>query len=534
MKRTRRLPLQALYNCRDLGGFPTAGGGVTRYGVFLRSEAPCDLPQADIDALRAYGVTETIDLRGGGECRTRPSDLSGLADVTYHHKSLFNEAAVFDKDQIDPAERKGHGGPGGPGGPPGGPGGLDWGEQYKSMAEEARDWAKEVLQIAAERLLQTRGAEVDAFAAGQPWLGDYALYTAIKAEQGMRAWSEWPAPLRLRDAAALDAARKRNARALRATAAIQFLFFRQWEALRAHAKEKGVRLLMHNETASAVEDYERQLPAALEYMNRYGYDAVKTGYCGDIRPRGEHHYGQYMNRHYLNVVRQAAEHHIMVNAHEASRPTGLIRTYPNYIAQESARGGEYEAFPAKKGNPVEHTLILPFTRLQGGPMDYTPGVLETSLAWAGNPCQIHTTVAGQLALYLTMPSPLQMAADLPEHYEKYADAFVFIRDVALDWDDSRYLEAEPGEYITVARKAAGSEKWFVGGKTAAARTTAVPLDFLGRGKTYRCTIWQDAPDAHWESAPEKYIVSTQTVDSHTTLTLYEADGGGFAIEIIPE
>ena len=301
-----------------------------------------------------------------------------------------------------------------------------------------------------------------------------------------------------------------------------------------YAGQKGVRLLMHNETASAVEDYERQLPAALEYMNRYGYDAVKTGYCGDIRPRGEHHYGQYMNRHYLNVVRQAAEHHIMVNAHEASRPTGLIRTYPNYIAQESARGGEYEAFPAKKGNPVEHTLILPFTRLQGGPMDYTPGILETRLAWAGNPCQIHTTVAGQLALYLTMPSPLQMAADLPEHYEKYADAFAFIRDVALDWDDSRYLEAEPGEYITVARKAAGSENWFVGGKTAAARTTAVPLDFLGRGKTYRCTIWQDAPDAHWESAPEKYIVSTQTVDSHTTLTLYEADGGGFAIEIIPE
>ena len=307
------------------------------------------------------------------------------------------------------------------------------------------------------------------------------------------------------------------------------------KGLNKFAGFKNVKLMMHHETASAVEDYERQLPDAFALMHKYGYDAVKTGYCGDIRPRGEHHYSQYMNRHYLNVVKQAAENHIMVDAHEASRPTGLSRTWPNLLAQESARGGEYEAFAAMGGNPPEHTVILPFTRLQGGPMDYTPGIFETDLSWAkGNPCRVHSTIAGQLALYVTMPSPLQMAADLPEHYARHMQAFQFIKDVALDWDDSRYLEAEPGEYITVARKAKGTDKWFVGGKTAAARTTAVPLDFLGRGKTYRCTIWQDAPDAHWESAPEKYIVSTQTVDSHTTLTLYEADGGGFAIEIIPE
>ena len=241
------------------------------------------------------------------------------------------------------------------------------------------------------------------------------------------------------------------------------------EGLNRYAHEKGIRLMMHHETASSVRNYERRMPQAYDMMKKYGYDAVKTGYCGDIIPRGEHHYGQFMNNHYLYVIKEAAARHIMVNAHEASRPTGLSRTYPNLVAQESARGGEYECFAAKGGNPVEHTVILPFTRLQGGPMDYTPGILETSLAWAGNPCRVHTTIAGQLALYLTMYSPLQMAADLPEHYEKYRDAFEFIKAVPVNWSRSIYLEAEPGEYITVARKDKKSDTWFIGGKTAGER-----------------------------------------------------------------
>ena len=297
--------------------------------------------------------------------------------------------------------------------------------------------------------------------------------------------------------------------------------------LNNYAHNKGVKLMMHNETASAIEDYERQLPEALRLMRKYGYDAVKTGYCGDIRPRGEHHYGQYMNRHYLNVVQQAAESHIMVNAHEASRPTGLSRTWPNLLAQESARGGEYEAFAAKGGNPPEHTVILPFTRLQGGPMDYTPGILELDLAWAGNPCHVHTTIPGQLALYVTMPSPLQMAADLPEHYAKYSDAFQFIKDVALDWDDSCYLEAEPGEYITVARKAKNTENWFVGGKTASARATIVPLNFLDKHRKYTCTIYKDSKDS-------EYDIETKEVTSLTRISIRESDGGGFAMTIIPK
>ena len=298
--------------------------------------------------------------------------------------------------------------------------------------------------------------------------------------------------------------------------------------LNAYARAKGVRLLMHHETASAVRDYERQLPEALKLMNQYGYDAVKTGYCGDIRPRGEHHYSQYMNRHYLNVVKQAAEQKIMVDAHEASRPTGLSRTWPNLIAQESARGGEYEAFAAKGGNPPEHTLILPFTRLQGGPMDYTPGIFETDLSWAnGNPCRLRSTIPGQLALYLILPSPLQMAADLPEHYEKHPDAFQFIREVALDWDDSRYLEAEPGEYITVARKAKGTDDWFVGGKTAAERTTTVKLNFLDKRRPYLATIYKDSTEAAYE-------IETIDVTSRTKLTIRESLGGGFAMTIKPK
>ena len=305
------------------------------------------------------------------------------------------------------------------------------------------------------------------------------------------------------------------------------------DGLNAYARTKGVKLLMHHETASSVRNYERRMPEAYALMQRYGYDAVKTGYCGDIIPRGEHHYGQFMNNHYVYVVKEAAKRHIMVNAHEASRPTGLSRKYPNLVAQESARGGEYECFAAKGGNPVEHTVILPFTRLQGGPMDYTPGILETSLEWAGNPCRVHTTIAGQLALYLTMYSPLQMAADLPEHYDQYADAFAFIEAVPVNWSDSRYLEAEPGEYITVARREKGSRNWYLGGKTASERRTKLKLDFLDKGVKYQIKIWKDAPGAHWETSPEKYEVITRKVKAGQALTIDMACGGGFAAQIIP-
>ncbi|MGN0215672.1 MAG: glycoside hydrolase family 97 catalytic domain-containing protein, partial [Prevotella sp.] len=232
--------------------------------------------------------------------------------------------------------------------------------------------------------------------------------------------------------------------------------------LNDYAHSKGVRLMMHHETSSSTQNYERHLPEAFALMKKYGYDAIKGGYVGDIIPRGDHHFSQSMNNHYLYIVKEAAKNHIMVNQHEAVRPTGLCRTYPNLIGNESARGTEYEAFG---GSRPDHTVILPFTRLQGGPMDYTPGILETQLkTWSDNPNYVHTTLVGQLALYLTMYSPLQMAADLPENYKKYDDAFQFIRDVACDWDDSRYLEAEPARYITVARKAKGTDNWFVGGK----------------------------------------------------------------------
>ena len=232
--------------------------------------------------------------------------------------------------------------------------------------------------------------------------------------------------------------------------------------LNDYAHSKGVKLMMHHETSSSVTNYERHMEKAYQLMNDYGYDAVKSGYVGDIIPRGDHHYSQSMNNHYLHAVKEAAKHHIMVNAHEATRPTGLCRTYPNLVGNESARGTEYESFG---GSNPDHTVILPFTRLQGGPMDYTPGILETQLStWSENPNYIHTTLVGQMALYVTMYSPLQMAADLPENYAKYIDAFQFIRDVACDWDDSQYLEAEPGDYITVARKAKGTDNWFVGGK----------------------------------------------------------------------
>ena len=301
--------------------------------------------------------------------------------------------------------------------------------------------------------------------------------------------------------------------------------------LNDYAHSKGVKLMMHHETSSSVMNYERWMEKAYTLMNKYGYDAVKSGYVGDIIPRGEHHYSQTMNNHYLHAVKEAAKHHIMVNAHEAVRPTGLCRTYPNLIGNESARGTEYEAFG---GSKPFHTVVLPFTRLQGGPMDYTPGILETQLStWSNNKSYVRTTLVGQLALYCTMYSPLQMAADLPENYEKYYDAFQFIKDVAVDWDDSRYLEAEPGDYITVARKAKGTDNWFIGGKCDEnGHKSTVKLDFLDKGKKYECTIYADAKDAHYEKNPKAYTITKKTVKKGDTLKLTEAPGGGFAVSLI--
>ena len=305
------------------------------------------------------------------------------------------------------------------------------------------------------------------------------------------------------------------------------------EMLNAYAHSKGVKILMHHETSSSTQNYERHMEKAFQLMNHYGYDAVKTGYVGDIIPRGDHHYSQSMNNHYLYVVKEAAKHHIMVNAHEATRPTGLCRTYPNLVGNESARGTEYEAFG---GSRPDHTCILPFTRLQGGPMDYTPGIFVTKLSeWSDNTSWARITIAGSLALYLTMYSPLQMAADLPENYEKFDDAFQFIRDVACDWDDSRYLEAEPADYITVARKAKGTDNWFVGGKCDENGHLAVlKLDFLDKGRKYLCTIYADAPDAHYETNPQAYTITKKTVKAGQTLKIKEAPGGGFAISLIAQ
>lgn len=301
--------------------------------------------------------------------------------------------------------------------------------------------------------------------------------------------------------------------------------------LNDYAHSKGVKLMMHHETSSSVTNYERHLPAAFALMNKYGYDAVKGGYVGDIIPRGDHHFSQAMNDHYLYVVKEAAKHHVMVNAHEATRPTGLCRTYPNLIGNESARGTEYEAFG---GSRPDHTVVLPFTRLQGGPMDYTPGILETQLkTWSDNPNYVHTTLVGQLALYVTMYSPLQMVADLPENYAKYMDAFQFIKDVACDWDDSRYLEAEPGDYITVGRKAKGTDNWFVGGKCDEnGHKSVVKLDFLDKGKKYDCTIYADAKDASFDKNPKSYTITKKTVKRGDVLKLAEAPGGGFAVSLM--
>lgn len=302
--------------------------------------------------------------------------------------------------------------------------------------------------------------------------------------------------------------------------------------LNEYAHSKGVKLMMHHETSSSTINYERHLEDALNLMNRYGYDAVKTGYVGDIIPRGDFHFSQSMVNHYQYVVEQAAKHHVMVNGHEAVRPTGLCRTWPNLVGNESARGTEYEAFG---GSAPSHTVILPFTRLQGGPMDYTPGILETQLStWSDNPSWVRTTLCGQLALYLTMYSPLQMAADLPENYEKYDDAFQFIRDVATDWDDSRYLEAEPARYITVARKAKGTDRWFIGGKcNEDGHQSDLRLDFLDKGKKYVCTVYADAKDADYEKNPKAYNITRRTVKQGDRLRLKMAPGGGFAVSLFP-
>lgn len=306
------------------------------------------------------------------------------------------------------------------------------------------------------------------------------------------------------------------------------------KGLHTYAASKKVKLIMHHETSASVTNYERQMDTAYRFMKNNGYDAVKTGYVGHIIPRGEHHDGQWMVNHYVRVAQKTASYKIMLDAHEPVRPTGLSRTYPNWLACEAARGMEFNAW--SEGNKPNHDVILPFTRFMGGPMDYTPGIFQLELNyWDKNKKEtIHTTLAKQLALYVTICSPLQMAADLPEIYEKKMDAFQFIKDVAVDWDDSKYLEAEPGEYITVARKAKGSPNWFVGSITnEKSRNTTVNLDFLDAGKKYQAIIYADAPGADYQKNPAAYVISKQVVDSKTVLSLQLAPGGGCAISIIP-
>ncbi|MCM1318954.1 MAG: glycoside hydrolase family 97 protein [Muribaculaceae bacterium] len=318
----------------------------------------------------------------------------------------------------------------------------------------------------------------------------------------------------------------------------QFLFNKPYpdfdvDEIQEYANTKGVKMIMHHETAANAADYERQLQSAFKFMNDHNYPAVKTGYVGHIIPRSEYHSSQWMVDHYIYVAEEAAKHKIMVDSHEAVRPTGLIRTYPNWIAQESARGGEFESMG---GNPPEHTTILPFTRLKGGPMDYTPGLFEPDLSYygEGKTGRGLTTIARQLALYVTMASPLQMAMDLPENYERFPDAFRFIREVPLDWADSRWLEAEPGEYITVARKDKNSNDWYIGGVTdEKSRTANIDLSFLEPGKKYLATIWEDAPGADYLTNPQAYRIREVKVTNKTHLRQKVAPGGGFAIRIKP-
>ncbi len=304
------------------------------------------------------------------------------------------------------------------------------------------------------------------------------------------------------------------------------------QELNQYAASKGVKLMMHHETSASVRNYERHLDTAYKFMVENGYNAVKSGYVGNIIPRGEYHYGQWLVNHYLYAVKKAADYKIMVNAHEAVRPTGLCRTYPNLIGNESARGTEYEAFG---GSNPDHTTILPFTRLMGGPMDYTPGIFEMRVSKANpdNHSFVHSTLARQLALYVTMYSPLQMAADMIENYEPYMDAFQFIKDVAVDWEDSRYLEAEPGDYITVARKAKGTNNWFIGCTADEnGHRSNLTFEYLEPGKKYIATVYGDAKDAHYENNPQAYTIRKGILTNKSKLTLAAAPGGGYAISVI--
>ena len=301
--------------------------------------------------------------------------------------------------------------------------------------------------------------------------------------------------------------------------------------LNAYAASKGVKLMMHHETSSSVRNYERHMDKAYQFMVDNGYNSLKSGYVGDMIPRGEHHYGQWLNNHYLYAVKKAADYKIMVNAHEAVRPTGICRTYPNLIGNESARGTEYEAFG---GSNVDHTTILPFTRLMGGPMDYTPGIFETDCSKMSptNNSRVRSTLVRQMALYVTMYSPLQMAADIPENYERFMDAFQFIKDVAIDWDESKYLEAEPGDYITIARRAKGTNDWYVGCTADEnGHTSKLTFDFLDPTKKYIATIYADAKDASWDKNPQAYTIKKGILTSKSKLNLHVVSGGGFAISI---
>lgn len=303
------------------------------------------------------------------------------------------------------------------------------------------------------------------------------------------------------------------------------------EQLNRYAHDKGIRLMMHHETSGSSRNYERHLEQAYQLMNKYGYTAVKSGYVGNILPYGEHHYGQWMNNHYLYCVVEAAKHKIMVNAHEAVRPTGLCRTYPNLIGNESARGTEYQAF---EGSKTFHTTVLPFTRLQGGPMDYTPGIFEMNISKLNpsNSSHVNATLANQLALYVTMYSPLQMAADLPENYERFMDAFQFIKDVPVDWDNSIYLEAEPGKYVTVARKEKGTNNWFIGSATGNANhQSVISLDFLEKGKNYIATIYADTKDTDYKLNPQSYQIVKGLVNSKNKLKINTVEAGGYAISL---
>jgi len=304
--------------------------------------------------------------------------------------------------------------------------------------------------------------------------------------------------------------------------------------LQKYAEQKNVKLIMHHETSASVTNYERRMDDAYQFMKQHGYDAVKTGYVGRIIPRGEHHDGQWMINHFVRVAEKTAKYKIMVDSHESVRPTGLHRTYPNWLASEAARGNEFNAW--SRGNPPEHETILPFTRLMGGPMDYTPGIFQIKMNYyfPNRNQQVHTTLVKQLALYVTMYSPLQMAADLPENYERFIDAFQFIKDVAVDWDDTKILEAEPGDYITIARKAKGKEEWYLGAITDEnARSSEVKLDFLNPNQKYVATIYADAKDAHWEKNPMAYQINSNIVNSKTVLKLKLAEGGGAAVSIKP-